>query len=162
MTRYGTRTLALAFAALFCSGLLATEMQFTGTLVEPPPCAVNGDQPVYVDFGKNVGVNKVDGVNYIQPVNYNLTCGADSSQEGMSLVLSTTDKTSYDEAAINTSITGLGIRLMYDGKPVVFGDAVPVSMEERPLLQAVPVKAPGAKLDSGSFTATATLQVIYQ
>ncbi|EMJ5851811.1 fimbrial protein [Klebsiella aerogenes] len=162
MTRYGIRTLTLVFVALFCSSLLATGMQFTGTLVEPPPCTINGDQPVYVDFGKNVGVNKVDGVNYIQPVNYNLTCGADSSQEGMSLVLSTTDKTSYDEAAINTSITGLGIRLMYDGEPVVFGDAVPVSMAEHPLLQAVPVKAPDAKLDSGPFEASLTLQVVYQ
>jgi len=163
MTRYGIRTLLVLSIALFCSSLLATEMQFSGTLVEPPPCTINNDQTIMVPFGDSVGVNRVDGVNYRQPVDYRLTCDITSLQEGLTLVLSTTDPASYDPAAVNTNITGLGIRLIVDGAPAVFDTPMPVTVgEPTPVIDAVPVKAPGASLKEGAFTATATLKVVYQ
>lgn len=162
MTRYSMGTLVLAGMALFCSGLLAADMNFKGTLVEPPPCTINNDQDVLVSFGDSVGVNKVDGSNYIQPVDYHLTCDITSPQDGLNLVLSTTSQSAFDTAAVQSSTPGLGIRLLVDGVAAEFGKLIPVDSSSPPVLQAVPVKAADTALTEGPFSATVTLQVVYQ
>ncbi|WP_244370721.1 fimbrial protein [Rahnella sp. ChDrAdgB13] len=162
MTRYGIRTLLVMSIALFCSSLLATEVQFQGTLIEPPPCTINNDQAVLVPFGNNVGINKIDGVNYRQTVDYHLTCDSTSPRDGLTLVLSTTAAASYDTAAVNTDITGLGVRLLVDSAPAVFDTPIPVVEMAQPVIEAVPVKAPDASLAEGPFNATVTLKVVYQ
>ncbi|MEB5742699.1 fimbrial protein [Klebsiella aerogenes] len=162
MTHYGMRTLMLSVLALFCSTLLAAEMNFKGTLVEPPPCTINNDQDVLVSFGDSVGVSKVDGSNYIQPVDYHLMCDVTSPQDGLNIMLTTTNQSGFDAAAVQSSVEGLGIRLLVDGQPAEFDKPIPASVDRQPVLQAVPVKAPGVSLTEGPFSATATLQVIYQ
>ncbi|ELY3087888.1 fimbrial protein [Klebsiella aerogenes] len=151
--------------ALFCSSLLATEVQFRGTLIEPPPCNISNDQTILVPFGDNVGINKIDGVNYRQPVEYSLNCDITSPQDGLSVELSTTNPTAYDTSAVNTDITGLGIRLLVEGVPAVFDTPMPVDLQGSqlpPHIEAVPVKAPDASLTEGPFNATVTLKVVYQ
>ncbi|MBW4217889.1 fimbrial protein [Enterobacter cloacae subsp. cloacae] len=162
MTRYGIGTVLYAAATLFCNNLLAADMNFQGTLVEPPACTINNDQAVLVSFGDSVGVNKVNGSNYIQPVDYHLICDITSPQDGLNIMLSTTEPTTFDPAAVQSSVTGLGIRLLIDGNPATFGQPIPVNSSSTPVLQAVPVKGPGATLIEGPFSATATLQVVYQ
>ena len=46
------------------------DMTFHGTLITPPPCTINDDSRIEVNFGERVGINKVDGVNYRQMMNY--------------------------------------------------------------------------------------------
>lgn len=162
MKRYGIITAGVLGAALFCSALLAADMTFKGTLIDPPPCTINGNLPVTVDFGNNIGVNRVDGVNYIQPVEYHLMCDLTSPHEGLSMVMTTTDPASFDASAIQSSTTGLAIRVLVDGVPVTFGDVIAVDSASPPVMQAVPVKADGVIPAEGAFTATATLQVVYQ
>ncbi|HBV9912366.1 TPA: pilus assembly protein [Klebsiella aerogenes] len=124
MGHYGAITLVVLSGALFCSGLMAADMTFKGVLVDPPPCTINGDQPVRVNFGDNIGVNRVNGTNYIQSVEYHLTCDITSPQEGLSVVLTTTDPAAFDASAIQSSIDGLAIRVLVDGAPVTFGDVI--------------------------------------
>jgi len=53
-------------------------LKFSGTLIEPPLCKVSDSDKINVDF-KQVGVKKVDGVNNLMLINYQLNCEKRSS-----------------------------------------------------------------------------------
>ncbi|NHB92685.1 fimbrial protein [Photorhabdus cinerea] len=142
-------------------GQAADNMWFHGTLLEPPPCVINDGNMIDVYFGHNVGIHKVDGVNYTQPVNYQLVCVPNTS--GWSLGLTVIGpQTSFDDAALKTNITNLGIRLTLDGKAFTLNKRIPVTSQKQPVIQAVPVKRPGSTLPEGEFEVTATLLAEYQ
>lgn len=129
-----------------------------GTLLEPPDCTFNIG---VVDFGERVGVNKVDGKNYKQTINYSLVCEADLEPWAMSLFL-TGEVTPYDNAAIQSNMDDLGIRLLIDGKPFMTNILMPFNPDKLPVIEAVPVKKPGSTLTAGAFSAAATLWINYQ
>lgn len=161
MTHFSAVTALLFSGALSCTSLLAAEnMSFYGTLIEPPACSINDGQRIEVDFGDRVGVNKVDGVNYRQPVNYRITCDPGSGWS-MLLTLSAT-ASGYDNAALATSVDDLGIRILQNGAPMQLNRPYAIGAQNPPLLEAIPVKRPGSSLKEGAFEATATLQVMYQ
>lgn len=126
-----------------------------------PACLINKGQRIDVNFGDRVGVNKVDGVNYRQPVNYSITCEPGGKGLVMALVL-TGIPSGFDNAAVSTNVKDLGIRLTRDGLPFTLGSPVPISVDKPPVLMAAPVKRASAKLKAGEFEATATLQAVYQ
>lgn len=126
-----------------------------------PACLINKGQRIDVNFGDRVGVNKVDGVNYLQPVNYSITCEPGGKGLVMALVL-TGIPSGFDNAAVSTNVKDLGIRLTRDGLPFTLGSPVPISVDKPPVLMAAPVKRASAKLKAGEFEATATLQAVYQ
>ncbi|RJF55499.1 fimbrial protein [Serratia inhibens] len=134
---------------------------FYGALNEPPPCIINNGELVDVDFGDRVGVRKVDGQNYIQTVNYRITCESGISGMAMGLKL-TGNATGFDSAALQTNITDLGIRLLQNGQPFVLNQRINIDAANPPVLQAVPVKKQGVELKAGAFTVTATLLADYQ
>lgn len=140
---------------------LAANMKMHGTLVEPPACTVSGGKEIDVDFGKAVGVNKVDGTNYLQAISYQVTClpGAGSWSLGLRV---TGSVSGFDTAALQTDVTDLGIKLLQAGKAWPINQRLVVDAKALPLLQAVPVKKPGMKLKEGAFNATATLLADYQ
>lgn len=149
------------FSCLIIRVSVADEnMKFHGALVNPPACTINDNQPINVEFG-NVGVNKIDGVNYTQDVDYQITC--DDEDEGSDLYLSLMgDVTSYDAAAIATNVNGLGIEIKEGGKAFDLNSQVKVDASSPPKLTAVPVKKDNAELSVGEFSATATLKAFYQ
>lgn len=49
-------------------------MKLFGTLLVPPPCVISNNELIDVYFGHNVGIHKVDGINYTESVNYQLVC----------------------------------------------------------------------------------------
>ncbi|VEA61599.1 Minor fimbrial protein prsF precursor [Serratia plymuthica] len=134
---------------------------FYGTLNAPPPCTINNGEQVDVDFGNRVGVNKVDGQNYIQTVNYRISCEPGISGLAMGLKV-TGSATGFDSAALQTNITDLGIRLLQNGQVFTLNKRIDIDAANPPVLQAVPVKKPGVELKAGAFTVTATLLADYQ
>lgn len=138
----------------------STDINFHGTLISPPPCEINEGNDINVPFG-DIGINKVDGVNYLKTLDYTVTC--DESTEPWSMYLTLTgEMTSYDTAAVNTSAQGLGIKVFQGGRPFTLGEPVPVNPTALPVLTAVPVKDPSATLTEGDFVGTATLKAEYQ
>ncbi|CAI2486732.1 MULTISPECIES: fimbrial protein [Serratia] len=153
---------ALLLLALGKAGVgQATEMQFRGKLIEPPVCSINDDGIVDVNFGDRLGVNKVDGVNYRQAVNYRISCEGSTGTDGMTLIFSGAVST-FDKAALQTSMSDLGIRIYQNDQPMAPGSKIAINPSSPPQLEAVPVQRPGAVLSEGQFEATATLQVNYQ
>lgn len=151
------------FLALFIAApaLSAENMAFHGTLVAPP-CTISNNQIIEVAFGNSLGVNKIDGNNYKQPVNYTVNCEADYTVNGLAVVVDTTSPVAFDNSAISTSKTGLGIRILLNGEPVTFGTRVAVNNPASPpQILAVPVQDQKATLTAGAFTATMTLRADY-
>lgn len=157
-----SRTCLLLLGATLTGNLCAAEnMKLYGTLVEPPPCTINDGGNVDVDFGSRVGVTKVDGVNYLQLVNYQITCDPNVEATNMTLQIIGVP-TDYDSAAVKANVTDLGIHILQNGQPFELNKPIPIKFVSQPKLEAVPVKRPGATLKEGPFEATATLLAAYQ
>lgn len=138
-------------------------MRFFGTLIEPPPCTINDGGMVDIDFGSHVGVNRVDGVNYLQQVNYQIICGAGAGAGEWSMTLEVVGTPAdYDESAIKSNVEDLAIRLLQNGERFTLNKPIPINLNEAPTLKAVPVRRPGAVLKEGAFEASATLLAVYQ
>ncbi len=162
MKRYSRTLLLLIGSVLSPAGLAAENMRLYGTLVEPPACTINNGSEVDVDFGNRVGVKKVDGVHYLQPMNYRITCDPNANAWAMTLEIVGTPA-DYDRAAVVvTGVTDLAIQIKQNGVPFELNKPIPISLTNPPQLEAVPVKRPGATLTEGPFEATATLKAVYQ
>lgn len=153
----------LIVGAGFCTQAYGVEnMHFSGTLIMPPPCTINQGQLVEVDFGKRVGVKKVDGKNYLQTVGYSIDCD-EPGISGLVLGLTVTGAaTGFDTAALQTNVPDLGIRLLLNGEAFTLNKRLAINAGSTPTLQAVPVKKPGVELGAGAFEVTATLLADYQ
>lgn len=138
------------------------DMTFHGTLIEPPPCTINDGNQVEVDFGDRVGINKVDGENYRQQLNYQITC--DKALGGnWALTLSLSGSAAgFDNDALLTNKSGLGIRVYQGDKPFTPNSSVKINLDNPPRLDAVPIKQTGATLTEGVFEAWATLRADYE
>ena len=137
------------------------DMQFRGTLIEPPPCTINDDGIIDVNFGDRVGINKVDGANYRQSIGYRIRCEPGIGKWDMLLSL-TGNAATFDEAAVQTNRRYLGIRIYQNAQPFKVGSALPIDPAKPPVLEAVPVGKSGETLTEGAFEATATLRADYQ
>lgn len=124
------------------------------------PCVINGDNPIDVDFGNELLINKVDGINYRKPVDYSLDCGY-ATLPALKMMIGGSGA-SFDDTVLQASQTGLGIALMHDGQPLPLNSWLNFAPGTKPALEAVPVKAPGIKLAAGGFSAVATITVEYQ
>lgn len=127
-------------------------------VVAPPPCTVNDNRPIEVEFG-DVMTTRVDGVNYRMPVNYTLSCDA-SANNAMKLQVQGTS--AFDGQALQTSVAGLGIRLQHGTTTLAVNDWLNFSYPDQPELWATPIMQAGVTLPAGEFTAGASLRVDYQ
>lgn len=149
-----------AVCSLVVSANASANLAFSGILVAPPVCTINNGNTITIDF-KDVGVNKVDGVNYRKPVNYTIECAGSTLPWEMLLTVKGT-ATSFDPAAVQSSVADLGIHILQDGKAFNLNTPMVISPSAPPVLEAVPVKSLGSTLSSGSFNAAATLLAEYQ
>lgn len=148
-------------AALPVGAQAAENMAFHGTLVAPP-CTINNGQTIEVGFGTNLGVNKIDGNNYKQPINYSVDCDTGYSANNLAIVVDTSAPAVFDASAVMTNKTGLVVRILVNGVAATFAERValanPVSP---PKIEAVPVQDPAVTLTEGVFEATMTLSADY-
>ncbi|EPL9180882.1 fimbrial protein [Serratia marcescens] len=129
------------------------------TVIAPPPCTINDDRPIEVDFG-DVMTTRVDGKNYRLPVNYTLSC-TDSSSNAMKLQVEGVGA-SFDGTVLRTNKIGLGIALQRgDGKQSI-NSWMNFTYPNKPELWAIPVKQSGTTLAGGEFSSGATMKVAYQ
>ncbi|KLF43443.1 fimbrial protein [Klebsiella aerogenes] len=148
-------------ALLFSTSSYAIEnMSFKGELIEPPACIISDNNDIVVSFD-NIGVNKIDGVNYLRDINYSIECDDNNSSKEVFLIISG-EATNYDDSALQTNVDDLGIHLLQNGMPFKLNVPIQINADNEPKIQAVPVKRPGSELSKQSFQATATLQANYQ
>ena len=125
-----------------------------------PPCVINGNNTINVNFGDTILTSNIDGANYMQPVNYTLNCTSAASN---ALKLSINGNgANFDTTVLKTSNSGLGIKLIRNGQSFPLNTASNFTYPNIRVLQAVPVKQTNATLSTGYFSGTATLVVEYQ
>ncbi|EQC2551422.1 fimbrial protein [Enterobacter sichuanensis] len=161
------RTLAslVLVAAVYCGSSVqaAENMSFRGTLLEYPPCEINGGQPVEIDFGE-VGINKIDGENYTRTFTLTYDCQGASTDK---IIRYLGSATAFDTAAVQSNIADFGIRLAHrtpEGEvtPLTVGSTLRLTADVGSSTFVVtPVKKAGAELREGAFNAGATLQLNY-
>lgn len=141
----------------------AVNVNFSGTLVRPVPCVINGNQDIPVDFGTDLLTTSIDGSNYQQPLSYTIDCTA-ADANTLRLQFTGTGA-SFDPTVLATDKTGLGIRLKSGsgaGTNLNLNTWLNFTRPDTPVLQAVPVQQSGITLTAGAFTATTTLVADYQ
>lgn len=130
------------------------------TIFAAPPCVINSNNTINVDFGNTVLTSDIDGIQYMKPVTYTLNCTSAASN---ALKLSIKGNgASFDSDVLKTSNSDLGIKLMRNGQAFPLNTASNFTYPNIPVLQAVPVKKANATLSTGYFFGTATLLVEYQ
>ncbi|HID9557735.1 fimbrial protein [Serratia ureilytica] len=165
MNRLFNTTCMLCLTGAFCllaAGVAqaATTVSVKVTVLAPLPCKLNDDQPIEVNFGDEVMTTRIDGENYLTPVNYKLTCDKPEKND-MRLLLAGTGA-GFDDKVLQTSVDGLGIAFLNNGSRIALNSWQKFTLSDIPTLAAVPVKQANAALPTGEFTASATLRVDYQ
>ncbi|ELY3098567.1 TPA: fimbrial protein [Serratia marcescens] len=160
-SRHPARVLVALLAAAPLMALASNMATVTVkvTVVKPPPCTINDDRPIEVDFG-DVMTTRVDGNNYKMPVNYALSC-SDAWSNAMKLQVNG-NGASFDGTVLQTNKTGLGIELRQGDNKLAVNSWLNFTYPQKPELWAVPVKQSGTTLTGGEFTAGATMKVAYQ
>jgi len=138
----------------------ATTVTVKVTVVAPPPCIINGDKAIDVDFGSELLTTKIDGTNYIKTVDYTLEC-KDNTSNAMKMQVQGS-ATTFDTSALQTNMKDLGVALKANGTALAINNWLNFTYPDKPVLQAVPVKRAGSTLSGGDFVAAATLMVAYQ
>ncbi|MGY3307068.1 type 1 fimbria pilin [Pantoea ananatis] len=158
------KAIRLACMLMACSLLsdevmaVMTTVTVKVTVVAPPPCVINDDRPVEVEFG-DVMTTRVDGSNYRRPVNYTLSCT--STSNAMKLQVKG-NGAAFDVTVLQTNKAGLGIKLLQGDSKLAINSWLNFTYPNKPELWAVPVKQAGATLTGGEFSAGATMAVDYQ
>lgn len=148
----------LALMPLWC--LANTMVTVKVTVVAAPPCIINDDQAIDVDFGSELLTTKIDGSNYIKTVDYTLECKNNTSNAMKMQVQGSA--TTFDSSALQTNMKDLGVALKANGSALTINNWMNFTYPNKPVLQAVPVKRAGSSLSGGDFVAAATLMVAYQ
>jgi len=159
MTFWQPRALLALCSIGLCSAASAN-LTFSGTLNEPPPCTIDAGNTIEVDFG-DVGVKRVDGVNYRKGLAYTISCGPATLPWELKLSVNGTP-TPYDASAVQTNVPALGIRVYQNNVPFPLNTRLDISLPSPPVLEVVPVKQPGATLAPARFAAVATLLAEYE
>ncbi len=159
--------LALSRAAILLGMLLVAApssanmpVNIRGTVLLPPPCTINNNQTIVVDFGDEVMTTRIDGVNYKQSLTYSLQCDIQKSNE---LKLSIQGSVAgFGTGLLQTDKSGLGIALYNGTQPLDLNTWVNYTYPAQLEIYAAPVKQSGVTLTGGVFNASATLLIDYQ
>ncbi|CFQ34962.1 MULTISPECIES: fimbrial protein [Yersinia] len=157
MTFIGATTL-LSSSAWALNKVAAVNV--TVNIFAAPPCVINSNSMITVDFGDDLLTSRIDGANYMKPISYSLNCTAAASN-AMKMSIKG-DGAALDASYLRTSNTGLGIKLMRSGQALPLNSTFNFTYPTIPVLQAVPIKQTSAALATGLFTAAATMVVEYQ
>ncbi|CAI0906165.1 fimbrial protein [Serratia proteamaculans] len=154
--------LALWATGMSLSGSVQAEnMRFFGTLIEPPPCVINGDKPIEVNFGNDVMTSRVDGTSYKKmPVPYTLNCTGTATNALRMQIEGTA--AGFNNQWLNGNKTNFAIALLKDGAAQGVNRWFNFTYPAVPVLEAVPAKNPAGALTGGTFNATATMKIDYR
>ncbi|CNH14407.1 exported pilin protein [Yersinia aldovae] len=162
VNRLGTMMIALMTLSSTTAWALnkTATVNVSVTIFAAPPCVINSNSTINVNFGNDILTSRIDGTQYMQPVNYTLDCTTAASN---SLKMSIQGNTAtFGNGILRTSTPGLGVQLIRNGQPLALNTSLNFTYPTIPVLQAVPVKQTNTTLATGDFTASATMLVEYQ
>jgi type 1 fimbria pilin len=164
---FDTRCLVSALSLALWVGMPAALAADTATItvrvtiMAPPPCVINDNNLIEVNFGDDVLTIRVDGKAYKRkPVTYSVDCSGGPSSAVKMLIEGS--GAGFDSEVLQTDQTDFGIALLNNGRRYPINSWLNFDASSPPSLEAVPVKRVGARLQGGAFSAGATMKVEYQ
>jgi len=157
MARYGSIILLMALGG---PAAAADNMRFSGSLIAPPPCVINNNDLIEVNFGNDVMTTRIDGSYKKQPVVYSVEC-KNAPNNAMKMQIQGNSAV-FDGDVLQTNKDDLGVALLRNGNRQPINTWVNFTYPNMPTFEAVPVKQAGATLSGGAFSAGATMKVEYQ
>lgn len=137
----------------------ALTVNVIGVVVEGV-CEINNGETVHVDFGSNLQASQLDGEKFMKAIDYSLVC-EDLSSNDLEMQFEGT-VTPFSDDYLATDSEGLGIKLYMNGESMPLNTWMPFTWPEVPVLQAAPIKDETSTVETGVFTASATLKIQYQ
>jgi type 1 fimbria pilin len=137
----------------------ALTVNVTGVVVEGV-CEINNGETVHVDFGSNLQARQLDGESFMKTIDYSLAC-EDLTSNNLEMQFEGT-ATSFSDDYLATDREGLGIKLYMNGKSMPLNIWMPFTWPEVPVLRAAPIKNNSSEVETGVFSASATLKIQYQ
>lgn len=137
----------------------ALTVNVTGTVVEGV-CEINNGETVHVNFGNNLQAHQLDGENFMKTINYLLVC-EDLTNNDLEMQFEGTAAT-FSDNYLATDREGLAIKLYMNGKDMPLNVWMPFTWPEVPVLQAAPITDNAFAVETGVFSASATLKIQYQ
>lgn len=130
--------------------------------IQAATCKINNNQNIDVDFGSEVAVTDVAAGLVEQKIIYDLDCSSVDTDKSLKMVISGMGA-DFDGNVLKTSMTDLGVKIKADGTDYPLNtDLGLASKDTKPALTALLVQKAGARLQTGAFTAGATMKVDYQ
>jgi len=163
--RKSTWLSALCVLAATSHSVWADDSASTATVtvnvtITSPPCVINNNQTIDVNFGSEVAVTDVAAGLAEKPIAYAVYCSDTSKSLTMTIQGTSTD---FDADALQTSMTDLGVKIKANGSDYPLNTAFSFASDNmKPALTALLVQKPGARLQTGEFSAGATMKVDYQ
>ncbi|CAI1123967.1 putative minor fimbrial subunit StfE [Serratia quinivorans] len=150
---------------LFSCGLVQAQdrVNFNIQVIEGPPCNINNGQAIEVNFGDDLLITRIDGVNYSKTIDYTLDCreaGNNAIRMQIQGLVASFDGNVL--ATVERPELGVAIKLANAMPMPINGWLNLASSSTKPALTAVPVKAPNSVLQPGRFSAGATMLFEYQ
>jgi len=160
MTKLLNRLISAAVLLLLSSSAWpAMTINVIGIVMEGS-CDVNKGETINVDFGNNLQARLLDGNNFLKTIDYSLNC-EELSSNALTMQLDGTE-TSFNENYLATDKKGLGIKLYMNGRSMPVNTWIPFPWPDVPVLQAAPIVNDITEVDTGVFTASATLKIQYE
>ena len=100
-----------------------TTLTIRGILVETPECVVNNQEPIEVDFGEDVVISRINGVDYKKTrIMYSLLCTS-LAKQGLKVTI-IGEPAAFNTSLLATSKSALGIQLMHENAALSPGSSV--------------------------------------
>lgn len=155
------RGLGLILSFCFAGAPAAEQTRVTVKVtVIAPPCEINGNNLIEVNFGNDVMTTRVDGNYKKMTVPYSVEC-KEIPSTAMKIRIDGTGA-GFDSQVLGTNKTDFGIAFLNGGNALPINRWLDFTYPNLPRLEAVPVKRRGVTLSGGAFSAGATMKVEYQ
>jgi len=159
ITREKATLTLMLFSAFSPSYAFNLNVNVSATIMDPP-CIINGNRPISVNFGNDILISRINGYNYEQPITYTLDCAAATSN--LLKMQLKGSSTSFDSTLLTTNKVNLGIELRSNGSKLAVNNWLNFTNPARPVLTAVLIKNAAIAPTGGVFSASSTLVVEYQ
>lgn len=139
-----------------------TAMITVNVAINAAPCEINHNQNIDVDFGSDIAVTDVATGMVKKTIGYELDCSNMDIAKSLKMTIQGTGA-DFDTDVLKTSVADLGVQIQANGSEYPLNTALNfANAETKPTLTALLVQKSGARLQTGAFTAGATMMVDYQ
>lgn len=136
----------------------AVDIRITGKLVPPPPCKVNNDEEILVDF-QRVQIKSLEKAYVRQDVDIPFVCEQESTNFKYYLTVDG-PRAQFNNKLIKTSLNNLAFNIELAGTKLDLGKAQLVNSRHLTLTMVL-TKNPNGELSPGHFSGTGTVTMEY-